>query len=80
MTETIGSQRTWYLKDEPLTGLEGQDSFNHNAYVNLLVTAIGELNPPFTLGIFGSWGVGKSSIVNDLRERLRLSGTNTRGL
>jgi hypothetical protein len=71
------TERTWYLKDEPLTDLGNQDRFSHRAYVNLLTEAITELKPPFTLGVFGSWGVGKTSIVNDLRDRLSQSDVNT---
>ena len=78
MTQASPSQRTWFLKDEPLSNLQGQDRFNHNAFVNLLVKAIGELTPPFTLGVFGSWGVGKSSIVNDLGDKLAQNGSDTR--
>jgi len=71
------TERTWYLKDEPLTYLGNQDRFSHRAYVNLLTEAITELKPPFTLGVFGSWGVGKTSIVNDLRNNLNQSDVNT---
>ena len=78
MTQASPPQRTWFLKDEPLSNLQGQDRFNHNAYVNLLVKAIRELTPPFTLGVFGSWGVGKSSIVNDLGDKLAQNSSDTR--
>lgn len=74
------TERTWYLKDEPLTDLGNEDWFSHRAYVNLLTQAITELKPPFTLGVFGSWGVGKTSIVNDLRDRLGQSDANTRAV
>ena len=80
MTQTSLPQRTWFLKDEPLSNFQGQDRFSHNAYVNLLVTAISELTPPFTLGVFGSWGVGKSSIVNDLSNKLGRSSSDTRAV
>ncbi len=59
--------RTWYLKDEPLPNLSEGDRFSHRAYVLVLAQAIKELRPPFTLGVFGSWGVGKTTITNDLR-------------
>ena len=80
MSQASPPQRNWFLKDEPLSNLQGQDRFNHNAYVNLLVTAIRELTPPFTLGVFGSWGVGKSSIVNDLGNRLGQDNSDTRAV
>ncbi len=73
-------QRTWYLKDEPLTDLGDGDKFSHRAYVNLLTKAIAELKPPFTLGVFGKWGVGKTSIINDLSDRLRKGDAKTRAV
>ena len=80
MTQEPSPKRTWFLKDEPLSNLEGQDRFSHNAYVNLLATTIDELNPPFTLAVFGSWGVGKSSIVNDLSDKLQRNYSKTRAV
>lgn len=77
---TQETERVWYLKDEPLTDLVNEDWFSHSAYVNLLTQAITELKPPFTLGVFGSWGVGKTTIVNNLRDRLGQSDANTRAV
>ena len=59
MTNTSSPDRKWFLKDEPLNNLEEQDMFSHDAYVNLLETTIDELTPPFTLGVFGSWGLAR---------------------
>ena len=70
MSSTSLGKRTWFLRDEPLSDLQQQDRFSHNAYVGLLTTVVAELDPPFTLGVFGSWGVGKSSIVNELSNRI----------
>ena len=80
MTQVVPPQRNWFLKDEPLSDLEGQDRFSHRAYVNLLATTIDELNPPFTLAVFGSWGVGKSSIVNDLSKKLGRNGSDAKAV
>ena len=74
------AERTWYLKDEPLLELGEEDRFRHRAYVNLLTQAITELKPPFTLGVFGSWGVGKTSIVNDLRDKIGQNDSNIRAV
>lgn len=57
--------RTWYLRDDPLRYLDEEDQFRHKGYVQILMEAVREVSPPFTLGVFGSWGVGKTSIVND---------------
>lgn len=59
--------RPLYLDDHPLENFETEDHFRHRAYVAVLLQTIKELSPPFTLGIFGSWGIGKTSIANDLR-------------
>ena len=72
--------RNWFLKDAPLSDLKEQDRFSHAAYVNLLVTTVDELTPPFTLGVFGSWGVGKSSIVNELSNRLAQNDSKTKAV
>ena len=80
MPQQSTSQRSWFLKDEPLSNLQGQDRFSHNAYVKLLARTIDELTPPFTIGIFGSWGVGKSSIVNDLTNKLGQNSSGTRAV
>ena len=64
--ETDTEERTWYLRDEPLEHLDEEDKLHHKGYVRILLDAIKEMTPPFTLGIFGGWGVGKTSIVIDL--------------
>ena len=62
---TNSDERNWYLRDEPLEYLDEEDQFRHKGYVQVLFDAVRELSPPFTLGIFGGWGVGKTAIVKD---------------
>ena len=69
MSDNLAS-RTWYLRDDPLESLDEEDKLHHKGYVRILLDAVRELSPPFTLGIFGSWGVGKTSIVKDLRNSI----------
>ncbi len=64
---TDSEERTWYLRDEPLEHLDEEDKLRHKGYVRILLNTLKEMAPPFTLGIFGGWGVGKTSIVSDLR-------------
>lgn len=59
-------ERTWYLRDEPLEHLDEEDKLHHKGYVRIILNTIKEMTPPFTLGIFGGWGVGKTSIIKDL--------------
>jgi hypothetical protein len=62
--------RPWYLRDEPLEYFDEEDQFRHKSYVQILMEIVKEVSPPFTLGIFGSWGVGKTSIVNVFRKTI----------
>jgi energy-coupling factor transporter ATP-binding protein EcfA2 len=56
------------LRDDPLFGagttVNEKDAFDHKSYARALLDAI-ERNPsPLTIGLFGPWGIGKSTIVN----------------
>lgn len=55
------------LRDDPLTNLADQDRFRHTAYESVLKQILEDVDPPFTIGLFGSWGTGKSTIVGQLR-------------
>jgi hypothetical protein len=47
------------------------DEFGHVDYAALIEKLVLEQPTPFNIGIFGKWGVGKSTIVNLLKERLK---------
>lgn len=64
-------EKPWYLSDEPLPRLGTEDKLRHKAYVQVILKVIKETSPPFTLGLFGGWGVGKTSIVNEFRESMK---------
>lgn len=58
------------IKDDPSfeSGyVRAEDAFNHDSYADMLLKVIQDNSPPLSVGLFGSWGVGKSSIINDLR-------------
>ncbi len=60
-------------KDEPLFAQEfssDQDIFNHEAFADALLKLILANNPPLSVGLFGSWGIGKSTIVNILKKKI----------
>jgi hypothetical protein len=60
------------LSDNPVT-LEHDDKFGFEPYVKSLGDAILNLNTedlPFTVGIFGGWGTGKTSLMHLLRNWL----------
>lgn len=43
---------------------EKLDSFHHKAYAETLVKLIESNEPPLSIGLFGPWGTGKSTILN----------------
>lgn len=59
------------LRDDPLF-VEGesldpsQDAFNHEAYANAIHNILTENEPPLSIGLFGPWGIGKSTVINIL--------------
>ena len=58
------------LSDAPVTFL--QDNLGYKRYVDPLVGVLTNPNTetPFTIGIFGAWGSGKSSLLAMIDERL----------
>lgn len=53
------------------TGYQASDdAFDHESFATTLYKVINDNDPPLTIGLFGSWGIGKSSIVNILKDKL----------
>lgn len=63
-----------FLTDKAV-GEANSDEFDHLSYSILLEKIIRNQETPYNIGIYGKWGVGKSTIVNLLLERLR-NGAN----
>ncbi|PFE24911.1 KAP family P-loop NTPase fold protein [Bacillus thuringiensis] len=61
--------KSYFLKDTALEN-KGDDSFHHHDYVKNIKQIIIEHNPPFNIALIGKWGVGKSSIINLLKQEL----------
>ena len=59
-----------YLRDSALEGQAG-DEFSHRHYVDVLEDILIKSETPLNVGLFGKWGVGKSSIAHMLRDRIR---------
>lgn len=57
-----------YIPDNPIS-LEAHDILGTKIYVDTIQKVLENCNPPYTIGLFGSWGSGKSSIVKTLQER-----------
>jgi len=62
-------------KDDPLFGDTGfdakADAFNHEAFANTLLSLLEKNNPPLSIGLFGAWGIGKSTIINILFDKIK---------
>lgn len=70
MTDGNGSDKNQLLlREHELSNID-EDAFDHSAYVETLEQVIAKSGPPWHIGLFGTWGSGKSSIINLLYERI----------
>lgn len=61
-----------FQPDEPLAG-DSAPEFGHKGVAETLAAIVRRCNPPFTVGLYGSWGTGKSSVVEMVRGLLEPS-------
>jgi Cdc6-like AAA superfamily ATPase len=59
-----------YIQDNVINDLE-QDTFGHKHIADAVVDSILSTRPPFTIGIFGGWGTGKSSLLELISSNLK---------
>lgn len=59
-----------YLEDQPILS-EEKDKFNYINFIDTIEDILDNSPSPINIGLFGKWGVGKSSILNLLDERLK---------
>lgn len=59
----IQDEERYFIKDEVLKSIE-EDEFGHKNFALVLKNIIDRQKSPLNIGIFGKWGVGKSSIVS----------------
>ncbi|HAT73096.1 MAG TPA: hypothetical protein DCS63_09800 [Elusimicrobia bacterium] len=57
-----------YIKDQEIN-LEGHDLLGTLPYAETLHNIITNCDTPFTIGLLGGWGTGKSSIIKTLEEK-----------
>ncbi|MBH0162071.1 KAP family P-loop NTPase fold protein [Fictibacillus sp. 26RED30] len=60
----------YFLKDTALNH-KNNDAFHHQDYVDNIKKIIEEHTPPFNIALIGKWGVGKSSIINLLKNEFK---------
>ena len=60
--------------DEPISK-EEEDFLNRKSFVELVASLIeANIKPPYSIGIYGDWGSGKTSIMRLIEEKIRNSG------
>src|ERR1700690_685481 len=64
-----GKTSSIYILDDVLDDLE-HDTFGHKHIAEAIVDSILNTKPPFTIGIFGGWGTGKSSLLEIIKSKL----------
>src|SRR5436190_20843691 len=52
----------------------GADAFGHKDYARALVDTLQAVEAPFTIGLFGEWGTGKTTILKEVERQLAASG------
>ena len=69
-TQNKTSERDQYsiFNDEPkIQSL----ALNYDEYVETISKVITHSNPPYTVGIFGTWGTGKSSVMKNVQNKIK---------
>ena len=67
--KSMGKRVIRYIEDEEIC-LQEKDYLNTSVYADSLKKIIDSLsgNKSYTVGLFGGWGTGKSSIINTVKE------------
>src|SRR5436190_3681831 len=61
-----------FRADTPPPDLEGdKDAFGHKAYATALASALLEAESPFTFGLFAPFGLGKTTIIEEIERQVR---------
>jgi len=55
-----------YIKDQEINLIE-EDLLGTRPYVGTLYKIVKDCTSPFTIGLLGAWGTGKSSIIRTLQ-------------
>ena len=59
-----------FIEDKELQNLYNEDLLETKKYAKTLKTIVENSKTPLTVGIFGEWGSGKSSIINTVKNNI----------
>ncbi len=63
------------LPDEPIPADRKQDiKFGHTHIAQVVSELVEKANPPFTIGLFGKWGTGKTTILGLIEREVKEKG------
>jgi predicted KAP-like P-loop ATPase len=58
------------LRDLPADFTTDADAFGHDDYARTLSALLVSVKAPFTIGLFGPWGQGKSTVLERLKQHV----------
>ncbi len=72
------SRKLALLGDMPIgeTADDRKDQLEFNSYATVLANAAMDTSDPITIGIFGDWGVGKTSLMRLMHTKVHKSDTS----
>jgi hypothetical protein len=70
-------EKKLFLPDEPIEELT-EDAFGHIAFVDTLYKCVKDSEYKINIGLFGKWGVGKTSILKLLFKHIKENDKNTK--
>ncbi len=70
------STKTYVLNDKPVESLR-DDALDFTPYVQSLADIIVTGSTPLTIGVFGTWGSGKTSLMRMVQEQVEVQGAVT---
>lgn len=71
----INNEAEFLVGEQKLSSVT-DDAFGHEAYVDTLEKVVARVSCPWHIALYGTWGAGKSSIVNLLYRRIRAQQTD----
>ncbi|MCD9022635.1 KAP family P-loop NTPase fold protein [Cohnella silvisoli] len=66
--------KKYFIKDASVNGID-DDLFNYSDISKVIERILDSNEPPYNIAIIGKWGLGKSSLINLVRNRLRGGGS-----